>query len=107
MQILIDRLHGDKDYRCLMERDEDKKTALDYLIQTDHQIACDPIVYLVKKLPDAMRNAMILDYIHVLTKTKTSCSHEIIKAGQLKRSSKNWINATVCHTKRLSIAEFF
>ena len=81
MEILIDRLHGDKDHLYLIEKDSNAKTALDYLIQTDHKMACDPIVYLVQKLPDSMRNAVILDYLHTLTASKTSCSHEIIKAG--------------------------
>eukprot|EP00435_Cladocopium_sp_Y103_P020336 s1149_g4.t5 len=80
MQILIDRLHGDKDHLYLIEKDSNTKTALDYLIQTDHPMACDPIAYLVQKLPDSMRNGVILNYIHTLTLSKTSCSHEIIKA---------------------------
>ena len=77
MQILIDRLHGDRDHLYLIEKDSNAKTALDYLIQTDHEMACDPIVYLVQKLPDSMRNAVILDYLHTLTVSKTSCSHKI------------------------------
>ena len=81
MQILIDRLHGDRDHLYLIEKDSNSKTALDYLIQTDHEMACDPIVYLVQKLPDSMRNAVILDYLHTLTVSKTSCSHKIIEAG--------------------------
>ena len=81
MQILIDRLHGDRDHLYLIEKDSNAKTALDYLIQTDHEMACDPIVYLVQKLPDSMRNAVILDYLHTLTVSKTSCSHKIIEAG--------------------------
>lgn len=80
MQILIDRLHGDRDHLYLIEKDSNAKTALDYLIQTDHEMACDPIVYLVQKLPDSMRNAVILDYLHTLTVSKTSCSHKIIEA---------------------------
>eukprot|EP00438_Fugacium_kawagutii_P028959 Skav210520 [mRNA] locus=scaffold3045:151563:152569:+ [translate_table: standard] len=79
MQLLIDRLHGDKDQYYLLEKDEIRR-ALDYLFATESQLVCDPIIYLMKKLPDAERRATILDWVRNFTLRQTSCSPEILKA---------------------------